>query len=226
MDANSMPSEATRARSRAATATARFGGALVLATFLGCALAVPAGAEVSGGCTGSVNGQDVGGRSSTDPAQAIQVQWNSSVPVVVKAPAPITGYHVDMEYAGVRFTVANGASNGNSWSSNVAVDQYSKYGVGLYKVIGSSTGPGACDAAFLIGVVGKDPLSTPAGAAAAAILAIGAVTTVAATAAGAMRPPASAAGYLRDLNMIDKGQLAYSAVYPYIVDPGGVTGIV
>ena len=180
-------------------------------------------AEISNGCQATVAGVSVGDRSSTDPEQAIKVQADQDVTVVFTAPAPITGYKVELEYAGFRFPVAQGVTNGNSWTQTVAVKDYAKFGVGLYKVIGSSTGPGACSASFLIGVVGKDPLSTLIGAFSAAILAIGALATVAITAGSAMGGPWGADNqYMRDLRRVETNKLPVAAIEPYMVMPEGI----
>ena len=66
------------------------------------------------------------------------------------------------------------------------VDDYAKYGVGLYKVIGQSEGPaGTCSGSALVKVAGN-PLKTVAGAAAAGITALGAVGLAAAGAVSAL----------------------------------------
>ena len=190
----------------------------VLTTWLVPVLALPASAEMTNGCTGTLAGQNVGTRSSTDPNQAIQVQWDQSAMATVTSTAQISGYHVDLEFAGIPFTVAHGASNGNSWSQAVEVRQYALYGVGLYKVIGTSTGPGACSASFLVNIVGKDPLTTPAGLLAAAVLAIGALGTAAATIASAAGTPVHARRYIADLQAVESNQAPAETLDPYIAD--------
>jgi len=181
-------------------------------------VALPVSAEITNGCIGSLAGQDVGARSSADPNQAIQVQWDQSVTAQVRSAAPITGYHVDLEFAGIPFTVAHGGSNGNSWSQPVEVRQYAIYGVGLYKVIGTSTGPGACSASFLVNIVGRDPLSTPVGQAAAAVLAIGALGTVAATLSSAAGTPVHARRYVADLQAVENNSASPATLEPYYAD--------
>jgi hypothetical protein len=151
-------------------------GCGVIAVFLlSPFLAGPAGAEISGSCTASIAGTDVSTISSTKVGDAIKVDKNAVVPVTSQSTAEITGYKVQMEFAGIRWTVAKGASNGNSWSNQVKVKNYSRYGAGLYKVIGKSTGPGACSGAALIKVTGKSPLTTAAGIGSTILLAGGLV---------------------------------------------------
>jgi hypothetical protein len=77
-------------------------------------------------------------------------------------------------------------TSGTSWENTVPVDDYAKYGVGLYKVIGQSMGPaGTCSGSALVQVAGN-PLKTVAGAAAAGITALGAVGLAAAGAVSAL----------------------------------------
>jgi hypothetical protein len=151
------------------------GAGVIVACLLVPFLARPAGAEISGPCTASIAGTDVKGVSSSNPSDAIEVDKDAVVPVTSTSTAPITGYTVQMEYGGIRWTVASGKGDGTGWSSTVKVKNYSRYGTGLYKVIGKSSGPGACSGAALIKVTGKSPLTTAAGAGSAVILAAGLV---------------------------------------------------
>jgi hypothetical protein len=74
-------------------------------------------------------------------------------------------------------------STGTSWASEVPVDDYATYGLGLYKIVGSSVGQGfTCSGAALIEVVGDhplDPLSTFAGIGGLALALIGALGVLA-----------------------------------------------
>jgi hypothetical protein len=81
----------------------------------------------------------------------------------MSAARPITQLKVELEFAGIRWTVHDEPTTGRTWSKEVAVDDYATYGVGLYKVIGSSSGPGlSCSGAALVKVEGN-PLTTVAG---------------------------------------------------------------
>lgn len=131
-----------------------------------CSLAVaaPAGAEISGPCSMTINGESVRDRSAEATAGAIPVERHSQVPVSMTAPRRISQLKVRIALAGFSWTVHDEPTTGTSWSRNVDVDRYAKYGVGLYKVSGSSSGPGlSCTGAALVRVEG-DAITTVAGA--------------------------------------------------------------
>lgn len=146
-------------------------------------LATAAGAEVSPGCNATLAGQDVGPRSSTKTSDAIDVEPTDQIVAGATSAAPIDGYKVQLEAGGFKWTVAKGAASGNSWQRSVSVKKYASHGVGLYKVIGTSTGAGACTGAVLVNVKGKSPLTTTAGIVGLALTAIGGLGLV----AGAVR---------------------------------------
>jgi hypothetical protein len=149
-------------------------------------LALQAGADINGNCSATINGVDVGGLSSSDAGDAIEVKEHTAVPVTMQSAQGITHLRVQLEFAGIRWTVRDEPTSGTSWQNTVPVDKYAKYGVGLYKVIGVSDGPaGSCSGSALINVSGN-PLKTVAGAAAAGITALGAVGVAAAGAASAL----------------------------------------
>ena len=149
-------------------------------------LALQAGADVNGNCSATINGVDVKGLSSSDAGDAIEVKEHTAVPVTMQSAEGITHLRVQIEFAGFRWTVRDEPTSGTSWQNSVPVDDYAKYGVGLYKVIGQSEGPaGTCSGSALVQVAGN-PLKTVAGAAAAGITALGAVGLAAAGAASAL----------------------------------------
>jgi len=149
------------------------GAVAVFAVVAPLTASAPAGAEVSGNCTATIAGTSVGSVSSSKVGDAIKVNKDDVVQVGAQSSAPIDGYKVQMEFAGIRWTVAKGKGDGNSWSKQVKVKTYSRYGVGLYKVIGVSSGAGACTGAALVNVTGKSPLSTAAGQAGLVLAALG-----------------------------------------------------
>lgn len=162
---------------------------LCAATFaLILGLAPAALAEITGGCQATIAGQSVADRSSSDPSQAIPVDYKQTVTVSATSSAPISGYQVKLEFAGFRKQVASGSANGNTWSSTVEVSKYAPYATGIFRVLGSSSGPGACTGAALIKITGKNPLTTVAGAAAAGLAGAGALGILA-SAATAIRSP-------------------------------------
>jgi hypothetical protein len=149
-------------------------------------LALQAGADVNGNCSATINGVDVKGLSSSDAGDAIEVKEHTAVPVTMQSAEGITHLRVQIEFAGFRWTVRDEPTSGTSWQNSVPVDDYAKYGVGLYKVIGQSEGPaGTCSGSALVQVAGN-PLKTVAGAAAAGITALGVVGVAAAGAASAL----------------------------------------
>ena len=156
------------------------------------ALALLASADVEGNCSATINGVDVKGLSSSDAGDAIVVKEHTAVPVTMRSADGITHLRVQIEFAGVPWTVRDEPTSGNSWQNTVPVDKYAKWGVGLYKVIGLSEGPaGTCSGSALVRVVGN-PLTTVAGAAAAGITAVGALGLAAAGVASALEGQAEA----------------------------------
>jgi hypothetical protein len=127
------------------------------------AIVVPsAAAEISGPCNATINGQNVKGRPTEALSNAIVVANDAVVPVTMSAGSQISHLKIQIEFAGMRWTVRDKASHGKSWASNVDVGKYAKYGVGLYKVIGSSSGGASCSGTALVKVKGN-PLTTVAG---------------------------------------------------------------
>lgn len=119
-------------------------------------------ASITGPCHGTINGASVAGRSLS-AGDAIDVNQHSAVPVGMSAAGEISHYKVAISFGGFSWTVKDADTKSNSWSDSVAVDRYATYGVGLYQVSGSSTGPGlSCSGAALVKVSGN-PLSTVAG---------------------------------------------------------------
>ena len=150
------------------------------------ALALLASADVNGNCSATINGVDVKGLSSSNAGDAIEVKEHTAVSVTMQSAEGITHLRVQIEFAGFRWTVRDEATSGTSWENTVPVDKYAKYGVGLYKVIGLSDGPGGnCSGSALINVSGN-PLTTVAGAAAAGITALGGLGLAAAGVASAL----------------------------------------
>ena len=150
-----------------------------------------AGAEVSEGCEATLAGEDVGSRSSTDVDDAIEVGAKDVVQVSGTSDAPIDGYTVEMEFAGISWEVASGDTDGTTWSDEVDVADYARYGVGLYKVRAVVTGEGACEGAVLVEITGKSPLTTAAGIG-ALVVGAGGLALAASAIASAGKVPAGA----------------------------------
>jgi hypothetical protein len=137
-----------------------------------------AGATMSGPCTAQVNGQDVSVLSASDPGDAIDVEESDAIAVAAQSTSAIGGYRIQLEYAGIRWTVAKGQSTNNQWTRQVKVSDYARYGAGLYRVHGVSDGSASCDGSALIDV-GGNPLTTPLGIAGVVFVAVGVVNAVA-----------------------------------------------
>lgn len=156
---------------------------LVLATLASLALSAPAGATSEGPCTVSIAGENVGSRSVGATSDPIIVPDDRPLSVTMRAERPITRLKVELEFAGIRWTVHDRPSTGTAWASEVPVDDYAAYGLGLYKVIGSGTGPGIdCNGAALVEVQGDTDLAalaTPIGLAGLALALIGALGALA-----------------------------------------------
>ena len=126
------------------------------------AIVVPsAAAEISGPCNATINGQNVKDHGTGAFAGAITVENDAIVPVTMSAGSQISHLKIQIQFAGMSWTVRDKASHGKSWSSDVKVNNYAKWGVGLYKVVGSSGGV-SCSGSALVKVKGN-PLTTVAG---------------------------------------------------------------
>ncbi len=132
----------------------------------------PAHATMTGPCTATVNGEDVASRSASSPDDAIDLGDAEEATVTARSTGSIGGYRVQLEYAGIRWTVAKGRSDDNTWTRSVKVDDYARYGAGLYRVHGVSDGATTCDGVVLV-KVGGSPLTTPAGLVASAFVLLG-----------------------------------------------------
>jgi hypothetical protein len=149
-------------------------------------LALPAQAEISGSCKASINGTDVASISSENVGQAVLVKEGGSASVTLDASSPMNELQIFVEAAGVRIPAVTRSVSGTSVRETVPVDQYARYGVGLYKVIGEGRGGGqTCAGAALVKVEGN-PLETTAGVAGAAVAGVGALGVLGASGAAAM----------------------------------------
>ena len=139
---------------------------LLMMAVAAAALTIPitrhASADVDGPCTATINGIDVASRSATSPDDAIRVGKHDVIEVVVESSDTIDHYDVQLVFAGFRWTVASDEADGTTWNRTVKVEDYSRFGAGLYQVRAVSTGGARCEGAVLIRV-GGSPLATPAG---------------------------------------------------------------
>jgi hypothetical protein len=143
--------------------TPRFLAVLALLGLVSLLVAGPAAASISGPCTASIAGEDVTGRDTGPTSDPIVVHEDTSVPVSMAAKTPITHLKIEIGFGPFSWTVHDKPSHGTSWKHDVAVDKYATYGVGLYKVSGSSSGPGlSCTGDALVRVKGN-PFTSLAG---------------------------------------------------------------
>lgn len=199
----------------------RLGFATSLALVLLPLLALPAAADLTGSCSASINGVDVRGRSSTDTRQAIVVNQDASVPVALQAGSSLNQVRIQLEFGGMRWTVREENTSGTSWQNSVRVKDYASV-VGLYKVIGESSGPGGtCSGAALVHVKGADPLTTPLGQAGAAVLGIGALGLAITGIAAAAQGLAGAAGGAASASSIAQS-VREDLVQKQVLEPTGM----
>lgn len=151
---------------------------IALAVVAALTAAPDAAARIDGPCTAAIGGQNVAERDTGPLDDPIEVDNDNPTSVLMAAEQPITRLKVEIEFAGMRWTVHDRPNTGNRWASEVPVHDYAIYGIGLYKVIGTSYGEGfECSGAALIDVVGDeplDPLVTVAGLAGLTLSLIGA----------------------------------------------------
>jgi hypothetical protein len=202
------------------------------------AIVVPsAAAEISGPCNATINDQNAKDQGTGAFASPITVANDAIVPVTMSSGSQISHLKIKIEFAGFSWTVRDKASHGKSWASDVKVKNYAKYGVGLYKVVGSSSGGVSCSGSALVKVKGN-PLTTVAGIVGlvAALAGLGGIG-----AAVAMTMRAGALGFGRSLAGAVFGLIAglglavllqqYSVIYPTLgaavseVGLGGLFGI-
>ncbi len=150
--------------------------AVVAIAVLAALTLVPAApAEIEGPCQATIAGRNVAALDTGARGEPIVVAEDARVPVSMSSARPITRLKVELEFGGVAWTVHDAPTEGTSWARVVNVADYSKYGVGLYKVVGRSEGQGfTCAGAALVEVEGS-PLRTPAGIAALAAATVGTI---------------------------------------------------
>lgn len=125
--------------------------------------ATPAFAGISGPCEATIGGKNVADLSTSPTASAVKVKKNGNVLVTMRSTGQMTHLKITLNFAGTSWTVKNKDISSNSWAESVAVDDYAKYGVGLYLVEGVGTGTTfSCTGDGLVEVEGS-PFATVAG---------------------------------------------------------------
>lgn len=141
--------------------------AIALVALLALAAAPQASASLVGPCTAEIAGQDAAPLMTGPLEDPLTVDRDGLVSVTMSSERPLTRLHVELEFAGIRWTVHDRATDGTRWASEVPVDDYGVYGMGLWKVVASTQGAGfSCEATALISVEDDhplDPLATISG---------------------------------------------------------------
>jgi putative component of membrane protein insertase Oxa1/YidC/SpoIIIJ protein YidD len=133
---------------------------------------------VTGGCSATVNGQDASALTSDHPLVVHKhesVSFDGTAPAAGPNDPNNTDIKVDIIEGIGGVTSSNHPGHGPHWGGQIAVDDYLKYGVGLYHVTGTATGAGfSCAGDGYVRLEDGDPITKPVGAAATALAAIGA----------------------------------------------------
>jgi hypothetical protein len=133
---------------------------VALVLVLGALVRAPqASAGLVGPCTAQIAAEDVSGLETGPLDDGVAVDRNSLVSVVMTSERPLTRLRVELEFAGVTWKVHDRPVNGTRGVSEVPVEDYSIYGMGLWKVVASAEGTGfTCEATALISVEDDHPL--------------------------------------------------------------------
>lgn len=137
---------------------------LLAATGVALLVAAPAGADVSGGCSATLNGVNLNHSSGSGPA--VVVGKDDVVPMTMSGPGgkDFSELHIYLTFIGADWDVYDAPAGGGTWSHNIDVHSFARFGVGFYRLkgVGDFAGGGFCDGEALIQVTGN-PLGTVAG---------------------------------------------------------------
>ena len=151
--------------------------AIALVAALALAAAPQAPASITGPCTAEIAGQDATPLRTGPLEDALTVDRDGLVSVTMSSERPLARLQVELEFAGIRWTVHDRATDGTRWASEVPVDDYGVYGMGLWKVVASTEGSEfTCEATALISVEDDhplDPLATISGLAGLGLALVG-----------------------------------------------------
>jgi hypothetical protein len=138
--------------------------------------------NLEGGCTATANGRDPTTMTRKHP---LVVHKGEGVAVIGTVPSGVgesdslTTIKISLVEGLVEPSTEAHPGTGTQWGDSVDVDDYLKWGVGLYKVEGTATGAGwTCTGDGYVRLDDGSPLSHPVGQAATAVSAVGAVGAV------------------------------------------------
>jgi putative component of membrane protein insertase Oxa1/YidC/SpoIIIJ protein YidD len=165
---------------------------------------------VSGGCTATINGKQPSSLTKDDP---LEVHKGETVSVTGTAPAgtPKTdanNTHIDVAVIDGVFAVSSSdhPGHGPNWGGTQNVDDYLKYGVGLYHVTGVAEGSSGwhCEGDGYVELKDGSPLTKPIGAGAAAMMVVGGLGAVLASRGKRSEADSSASFMDRDGGSMDE----------------------
>jgi len=135
----------------------------------------PGGAQSRGACVVTVKGTPTT-RADT-PGRAFEFGTGDVIEVVGTSTAPVRAYDITLHYGFIGFPAKSDTPTGDDtrWSGEVQVDDYTPFGVGLYRVEGTSSGAAPCSGWAYVRITGPFPLATVAGAVAAVLAGVGIV---------------------------------------------------
>jgi hypothetical protein len=142
-------------------------GSLLVAVGVALLAAAPAGAEVNGGCKASLAGVNLA-HTPPNGGPAVTVSQNAVVPFSMTGVngEKFSELHIYYTIGGFDIDIYDASAGGGSWSHNVDIHSFARFGVGYYRLKGvgdfAGGGGGGCDGEALIKVTG-DPLGTVAG---------------------------------------------------------------
>ncbi len=152
--------------------------AIAFVVILALGAAPVASATIEGPCDATIAGEDVVARDTFIKSEAISVPQTGAVAVTITADRPIERLKLQFEFAGFRYTAHDEPTTVTQATGVVPVDEYSAYGIGLYKIVGTATGQGfTCEATALVDVQGN-PLETAMGAIGVGMVVVGGLGVV------------------------------------------------
>jgi hypothetical protein len=135
---------------------------------------------VTGGCKVTVRGVDPSSMTKKHPlvvhkGETVQVDGTAPAGVPVQANDPnVTIIHIAIIEGIYKANTTAEPGHGPHWGGSKNVDNYLKYGVGLYKVTGTGTGRGwDCDGSGYVKLKDGNPLGKPTGDAALVLSLLG-----------------------------------------------------